>query len=60
MTDTSTFTGLHGEMVDQVMGSSEGYDEYLAGYELATNKAAYKAQLLERLWHENKNRTDIV
>lgn len=43
MIDTSTFIGLYGETVEQHMGSTDGYAEYLAGYEAATDKLAYNA-----------------
>ena len=43
MIDTSTLIGLHGETVEQHMGSTDGYAEYLAGYEAATDKLAYNA-----------------
>lgn len=44
MIDTSTFAGLNGEIVDQHMGSTAGYAEYLAAYEAAEDKAAFNAQ----------------
>lgn len=46
MNDTSTFTGLHGEIADQVMGCSDGYAEYLAAYEAATDKAKFNAEFV--------------
>ena len=56
MIDTSTFTGLHGEMAEQVMGCSKGFAEYQAGYEAAEDKSAYNAELLSKFWGRDEKK----
>lgn len=43
MIDISTFTGNFGDMANQVMGDSSGYELYLMGYESAIDKGAFNS-----------------
>jgi hypothetical protein len=55
MIDTSTFVGLHGEIVEQHMGSSSGYAEYLAAFEAAEDKAEFNSRWFFGGRHDTTN-----